>query len=450
MIFITDDKIDFYLIQDDKGVYQLVDILDNHPGSLGLDIETYPDTEQWGCEASALDPNTAKARLISLNSKGNPNPWVIDLLNISNSELLINYLYERHFRDYLIAHNASFDHNIIRSNWGYRFSLIRDTKTAMATNDVTTGWKAGNFRGRTLNALGRDYFYVVRDKELGKSDWSRSNLSKEQLVYSALDVGAPKGHINKYTGEPLHSILIEGFELLREISDSLGQVEAFDLDQDMVSAVSDMEYYGIPLSQSILTNIGKECNRITNKSIRDICKELKVSVKKEPYRNDEGKIKFKTVIPKEVVKLINSNTRLVKELNKFLKARLGVELDNLQTSTLNSLLDSLKDNEEEELIDSDNTWNRKVGIGLVDALLDYKRHEKVLGDCNKYLASINPKTGRMHSSIIPVGTSTSRMASRGGDSGMKINLQAVSTKDVVFDIDRDEINKYRHDNTENS
>lgn len=444
MKFIESDLIDFYLIDSNSDIEHLVKSLDYYKGALGLDIETYADIDTWGCEANALDPHTAKARLISISSKGNPNPWVIDLINISNSELLINYLYKRHFKDYLIAHNASFDHNIIRSNWNYKFSNIRDTKTAMATNDVTTGWKAGSFRGRTLNALGRDYFYVVRDKELGKSDWRKRNLDKEQLIYSALDVGAPKGYINKYTGTVLHSILIEGFELLRSISESIGQLLAFDLDQDMVTPIADMEYFGIPLCPSILDSISKECSKNINDSVREICKELKVSIQKEPYRDIDGKIKFRTIIPKQVSKLINSNTKLVDELNKFLKSNFGIKLDNLQTSTLENLLKSLKD-QDQDLVDKDSLWNTEIGIDLVDALLNYKRHDKILGDCKKYKSSLNPKTKRMHSSIIPVGTSTSRMASKGSGSGMKINLQAVSTKDVIFDISEDEMNKYKHE-----
>lgn len=440
---ISTHKFDFKVITEPD--FDLIEKITNNDFSyMAIDIETYSSNPQE--PNGALDCTLAVIRLISLMTETWDTPYVIDIKLINNKSYAIELLsaikkgHENNFT--LIAQNASYEFTIIYHNFGIKLDFIKDTLTALATLDVANGWKEGTMRGKSLDSIALHFFGIELDKTLQTSDWFNA-LSYSQYEYSSIDVGAPAGFINPFTEEPIKSIVIEFYILMEQVCrDELDMLDAFELDQACVPIVADMEANGVPLNIELCEATSKTLNSIKEKCLQKLCTALGRKLQLDLFTGE-------LIVPIDLQKLLNSNTKLLRVLN----AKLPKEqrLNNVQMTSLDALLKQMDEDNSDEESDDDSinedllneieeTWRTKELIG---DLLEYKRYFKVGGEVNKYLSAVRSKTGSIHSTTLVVGAGTARTSSRGSNkiiNGNKgINLQSIPNSYIKQDVTKSEL-----------
>lgn len=380
---------------------------------IAIDTESYPLIDEYGSKATGLDPFTSRVRLISIHIDG--ITYVIDCMYVDPSEFL------KSISKYtVIAHNAAHDIKAIKASFNIDM-LLRCTHTALCTLAVSTGWRAALMRGKSLDDMARDFFSIHMDKRLSLSDWSKPKLSKEQLLYSALDVAAPKS-------SDISSVLIEAFILVEKTCKDLGQEEVFYLDQDMVPIIADMAMNGLPMNKELLSLSVKELTPSINKATLFLCKNLSIPIE-ERLCFLSGKAKKEIHIPEQSAKLLNNNRDLVKLVNQKLKTS-DQGMTDLQADTLLSYIKSIEAEDLEET--EDESLNSKetaisYDVDLLKQLLEYKKLSKLRSEMEKYISNLNVVTGCLHTNTNVVGTSTARMSSSGGEGLARVNIQQIST-----------------------
>ena len=475
MKLIESDIIDFFYIEEESDLKELYILLEDYKGYVAIDTETYGNPNKGG-KNKGLNPHNSLIALIQINIEDNSTPWVINVKNIGidKCKSLIELLYTKHLEDItLIAHSASFEYKMFLSNFDIKFKNIKDSKTAMCTHAVSVGWKATRSKGFSLATLAKDYFLdskgygIILDKTLQTSSWENTNLSKEQLIYSAIDVGAPKGSFNPYLNKPLYSIVIEGYRLFENLSIELKQHEVFLLDQKMVAILALSEYNGCFMNKEVLKGIIAECKKSTNKSIINICKGLRIPVQYSPELID-GKLVSQIHISNQISTVLNNSKELVKLFNNQLEST-GLRLSNAQKASIEVLLKDLESIEkdienkainEEELVNTSieskellldkytELTNKEELIKLIDLVKDYinyKNKEVLRREAFKYLSAIDENTNCVHYPVNSVGASTGRMTSSQEESSNsnqdKTNLLAVSGRQsVIISIPVDKLN----------
>jgi DNA polymerase I-like protein with 3'-5' exonuclease and polymerase domains len=410
------------VITNQEALDLLVEHLDRTEERIALDTESYPLTDLYGNRASALDTHTSQCRLISLYWMSLDIPYVIDVreLDLSNLALVLSKSSLEK-----VSHYATHDMKVLRKLLGVWLPNWKCSSIAMCTLGVSTGWKASSFRGHKLRDLARDYFSIHLQKELGKSDWS-GDLSDEQLVYSAIDVSAP------FNNKGIHSIVLEGYELLRQASIDMGQEWSFNLDQDVVPILSRAEYTGLPVGSNVVTSIAQESHQLVAIRRMDLCKKLNIPIQESVVLDEEGNFQVEMVIPEWASTLLNNNKALVKYMDKVLRESTGIGLSNLKAETLEAALKTIDDLDEEEIDNS----NLDLGIDSINTLLSYKKLAKLETEALKYLSALNPVTNCIHTTTRCIGTSTGRMSSSGDKeaSGASINGQQISTIPITIDV----------------
>lgn len=442
--FVKGELIDYFYIEDNSYIPDIVNLIKNSTNPIALDLETYPDFDKCSkleglidINRAALDAHLALVRLVQINFLGSKYPIVIDVKKIGKEKVLpiIEAIEEIHYSIDVIAHNASFEYMMILSNWNIKLLNIKDSLIAAYTNNVSTGWKAGKIRGSSLKDLARDYFRIDLSKQEQLSDWSRDELSNAQKEYSALDVGVPKGYNNPFTQKPMTSIVIELYELMAYIANDFHtQYEAFLLDQELVPLMADAMYKGMPVNKKLLKEMNIHFSKLKEKATISICKELGLKLSRSVILED-GRPISKLVIPDYISKKLNDSKGLLQIVNSVLKSE---SLEDLKSASLETELKKYEDldSEEEEAF-------YKINSKILNLILEYRKHKKLLEDGLKYYKSINPITERIHAKINVIGTSTSRMSSGGEGESEKNNIQAISARSVTmtlkegtyFDID---------------
>ena len=390
---------------------------------IALDTETYINLSK--INSSALDPHSSKISLIQVNTIDNKEPYIIDVIRLKNKlerfnqEILLNNNIRK------VIHNASFDikqfYNLFKT-WPKN---VWCTRTLMQSLGCVTGYKASLFRGHRLIDLARDYFDILLDKTEAVSQWGARPLSSEQLAYCALDVGAP---LNKN----INSILLEGYNLLKDELDNLNQEIAYESDQMAMYLSAKMEYIGLKVDETILQKIHDYSQQETIKYRNYLVKELGFTIYNNLDINEEGEWISIEVIPDKVKTLLNNNRDLITHINKKL---MNDVLSSLQAEEIRNYLDVL----ESDVIDNKEEFDEEFlnfkynNITLIKSLLSYKKYSKLLSECQKYFRVINKNTGHVHAGFNPLGTSTGRFSSAGD-----LNLQQVSCTQVVIEIDKDE------------
>lgn len=383
---------------------------------IALDTETYANYNKTP-KATAIDPHMALIRLISLY--WSKRAYLIDVKLIEDVSELLRALSREDLIK--ISHNASFDIRMFKSHFGISLPSWYCTLVASNTLNVSTGWKIGQIRRSRLLDLARDLYNINLDKHEQRSDWS-GNLTKNQLDYAAIDVMAPDG-------SPIDSILIQAFIDIRQACIELNQLESFELDQKVMRITTKAEYNGLPISINLLEDIRDSILPRVEQLQENLLKQLNIPLERRLVFED-GIPNSQIVIPEWASKLLNNNAKLVGYINeKIIKHK----LTDLQAESLIATLNIL---DSEDDIDED--VNTEASIELIKNLLAYKRLAKLGSEATKYIHIRNPVTGRVHTNLKPVGTSTSRMASRGEDTGQAFNLQQISTfkVDIHTSIDR--------------
>lgn len=411
-------------ITEQEELDHLVEVLGLVREMIAIDTEAYALSSKYGSKASALDPHTSQCRLISMYWLSAEMPYVIDIKDLNLEGLKRELLREDLEK---VSHYATYDMKLIKVLLGVWLPNWRCSSIAMATLGVSNGWKASSFRGHKLKDLARDYFSIHLDKELGKSDWS-GELSKKQILYSAIDVSAPKGTSTK-------SILIEGYALLKQASIEAGQEWSFNLDQDVVPILARAEYNGLPVSVNVLEAVSNSSQELVQIKKMGLCKKLGIPVQESIEVGNDGEFILELIIPEWASTLLNNNKGLVKYMDKVLRTSTGVGLSDLKAETLEAALKQIEEVEEEELIQTD----LDLGIELINELLSYKRLAKLHTEAGKYIEVLNPVTNCIHTTTRCIGTSTGRMSSSGDKEATSrtVNSQQISTIPIRISSGKD-------------
>lgn len=422
---IHSDLVDFTYINGEETSPNILQALYSSPSYIALDTESYPLFDKYGDKSSGLDPYTSKVRLISLHIHG--ETYVIDCLYHKPIDIL-NAL-SKHT---VIAHNAVHDIKAIKRSFGVDLTL-RCTHTALCTLAVSTGWKSALMRGKGLDDMARDVFSIHLKKGYGTSDWSKKKLSREQLIYSALDVAAPKN-------SGVKSVLIEAYQLIEKTCcEDLNEKFAFYLDQDMLPILADMALNGLPMNKDLLELTSSSFSPLIDDLVLKLCSFLSLPIEKRmAFKN--GSFTKQIHIPEQTSRLLNNNKDLVKHVRGKLRSNGGEDISDLQADTLLSYIKSLEsesDNEEEE--NDISISEVSTDIDMLKILLSYKKLSKMKSEVDKYISNLNPVTGYLHTNTNVIGTATARMSSSGGEGQARVNIQQIST--LPFDIEYEKDNQ---------
>lgn len=432
-MLIRGQEIDYHLIESNK---ELAGLLDTVSGLdiVAVDTESYPDLT-FGSMASGLDPHTSFMRMIQFNWITNKEPYILDLKKLvisdSNWEGLKAFFIGNVRK---VAHNATFEINILRKTFGICSNGFECTKVDMQLIGGATGSKSSKLRGYSYASLCRDYLDVHVDKTEQTSDWGREELSSQQMEYAALDVGAPKD--SSYC-----SLLLEAHKLMYEVlitpspaedKDSNGYNMEFirNVDQQAMAVVAGMQYVGNPVNKAVFDSIYSSLNIRVNTLRLELCRELGFAVNPRMTLVD-GKPTRVYEVNETTSKLLNNAKGLVKHVKSVLGSK-GVVLDDLRAESLEKIIYNLEnesddphyqqEEEDEFLVDEE---QKLRDIKLVNTLLDYKGVVKMLG--SDYRKVINPFTGCMHAQYQTIGASTGRMSSGGKlktlEGEMSLNLK---------------------------
>ena len=420
-------QIDFYYITTVEELEEACDILDTKK-VLGCDTETCIDDEAFN--PSPLDPHSAEISLFQVNYPGSFTPFIIDILTIGadNCRRLVNIL--RNENILKIFHYASFDLKQMKKTFGVWAMNVKCTQILMKSLGLCTGFKSSGFRGHRLADMARDIFDIKLDKMQATSQWKSRPLTNEQLIYSALDVGAPKGSYNKFLKKPLDSIILRGYELFNSELLKLGQGQVSTADQRGMYITAKLEYNGMHIDTQWLDFAYVYASEKASVARRELCSTLGLEILQELDVNEEGEFFHREIVPKETKKLLNSSVKLVDYINSYLIDNNQEPLDNLGKEGLANYLDELANNEVDD--EQHELEESKYSQAMLKTLLTYKKFAKLESECIKYTKIINKNTGCVHAGFDSIGAATGRMSSSGD-----LNLQQVSNVAVKLELQRE-------------
>lgn len=341
-------------------------IADAAGGPLGLDIETAARPAADGAhhvrltkrgvsvaaqkmvrKEAALDPRRADIRLIQVYG-GGARCAVFDMRKVDWSILAPLW------RSRLVVHNLQFEMKFLLAEG---ISLVNAECTMQAS-----GLMLGVGR-RGLAAAAREYLGWEIPKDLQTSDWGENVLSREQLIYAALDAVAA-----------LH--LWEKLEVDLQQS---SRWDAYILQRDVIPAAVEMETAGIGVD---IEALGKTISGWSDT----------LAVARSDWEIETGEPHPET--PNQV--------------RKWLSENLGP--DELATWPLTE--------RSTQLSIAASALERAAHLPAIRPLLEIKRLEKLLSSFGTSLRDmVSSKTGRIHANYLVAGTKSGRWSCR------KPNLQ---------------------------
>ena len=314
-------------------------------------------------ETTALDPYEARWSLLQV---GVPDhAFVFDVRHDTEHSSLHPEVLDPLLQDptkMRILQNAAYDMQIIKRQRGYYLTNIYDTMLVEQMSTLGLG-----FTRASLAALVERYLGLTMPKEPRDTFKVYDQKFEEyQLEYAANDV------------VPLH--------LIRDMQWPKVQREGLEITADLefrfLVPLCEMELNGITIDKKKWSRMMREVERERDevrKIIQDILSEV------EDQRTMFG------------VSLVNidSNQQLMKSLNKY-----GLSIESTK----------------EEIL------KRHKGLPVIDALLDYRKANKLISTyADPLLAQISKYTGRLH-------TSFKQMVSTGRMSSSNPNLQNIPKK----------------------
>lgn len=354
---------------------------------LAIDSETYL-TSDPACEniynlaksgPAAFDPHTSRIRLLQLRGR-HTKPYVIDLVKLGTHEpkgdlarLKLQSFLTR--SDVLwIGHNIKFDLKMIQGSLGVWLKSVWCTMQASILIRNGVGFME---RGNGLADLARDFLGKSLDKTEQLSDWSRPDLSHEQLEYAALDV--VDLHRLK---DMLYGALVNEYKML----------ECVDLEMGVILPTARMEYNGIPFNVSMYNMCQEAANFAMPALLQQIGKYFHDQIGQTVAvtyvdLHDDGREVVPFKLPwgggKAGKDLLMSKTAMVLPMLQAL----GLDVDNVQRTTLEAYKET------------------NPGVG---ALIDfYNLVKQAQFDYQKY---IHPVTKRIHPGFKISGATTGRFS----------------------------------------
>jgi len=344
-----------------KPKYEYVTTEDKAREVLSL-LDRYP-VHAIDTEATALDPYVAKWSLLQI---GVPDrAFVFDVRHDTQFSNIHPELFDKILQDpskLRIMQNAAYDMKLIKLSRNYYVKNVYDTMLAEQLINLGLSFKKAN-----LEALVYKYVGVNMTKEPRNTfaDYEQK-FEEYQLDYAINDV------------IPLH--LIKDLQATALRQEELEH--AAELEFDFLIPLCEMELNGISIDSDkwniIMGDVDKD-----RLEIKAIIHEMLSSVESQ------------TTLFNVPMLNVDSNSQLKEALNKY-----GIELENTSQPTLSKF----------------------AGIPIIDAILDYRKAEKLMSTyAQSLLDKINPITGRLH-------TDFRQMVSTGRLSSSNPNLQNIPKK----------------------
>lgn len=359
----------------------------------GLDLECSKKPTHVTHPMAGLDPYLSDIRLLQVYDDGSKRAYVFDIKKLG-LEVFSKFLKEGRF----VAHNAKYEISMLLFA-GYKdlnvgcsmllSMLITGAEKSPYETDPEeddtdkTGLSQYRAVGHSLDAVTQRLFGVKVNKQEQTSDWSKEELSLEQITYAGLD------------GLLTYKAAIALIPKLKEY-----KLERYYKSlKDVQQVVAEMEINGLPVDRTGLLKLIEEW--------KNGCEKAKIAC--EPF--------FKGIN-------MRSSSQMSIWLKEYLKDR-PADLANWPKTPKGSY-----------------TFTKSaigafIHLPAIKVLLDYKRFSKLLdtyGD--SLIEKIHPVTGNLHSSFTLGMTRTGRLSSR------EPNIQNAPRDKTFRDIFRTHDDKY--------
>ncbi len=332
-------KIKPQIISNSISAQKAIASLANKTGPFGLDTETAPLGAYAHHPRAGLDPHLSKIRLVQIYA-GGEHVFVFDMYRIGFEEIAEIWRFP------MVAHNAVFDLK-------HLFKAGADPKmvgcTMLMENALTN-------RLRSLKGLARQYLNLELPKETAMSDWSRPELSENQISYAALDA----------------VIVFKLYHILKAELQKKSLGRCYMLMRDAQRAIAKLETNGVHFDFESHEKIISDWERHHKKSEHELFKLLSPGV----------------------------NLESGKQLSDWL-------MTNLDSETIENwpLTDTGR------LRTDHGTLQRNSDQPFVKSLLAYKESGKLLSTYGRNFADhLNPITNRIHANFRLGGTISGRLS----------------------------------------
>jgi DNA polymerase I-like protein with 3'-5' exonuclease and polymerase domains len=346
MIFVnTPDKIDSFK----KWV--------KHVPLLGVDTET-----------TGLDPHVAKVHLLQIGDE--KEQWVFDCYRTGKDNIteVLNHL--NTLPSIKIMHNAKFDFNMLRGNYGVEINNIYDTMlAAQLLNAGDKSYKSG-LQDVLIRWLGIDLSKTVRHSfethPVGKE------FSEEQITYAALDVAYLPRLYKRFEEE----IKLKNLQSI------------IKLENETLYVTADMEWYGIYIDKDKWLALESTARVEANNS----------RIKLDAF--------FDKMFDRNLFGELTLNLNSPQQLKPALEAVMKTKLES-----------------------TDAKYLATIDHPVVKQLIDYRKWVKLISTYGAEFIkqNVSTVTDKLHTSFNQLGTDTGRYSSEGP------NLQNIPAKQQYRD-----------------
>ena len=318
-------------------------------------------------ETTGLDPRKDRVRLVQMY-----DGQKVTILDVFESSEVLDDIVSLCEDSTVckIFHNAKFDLSFIRAHAKRRVRYSNIWDTMLAEQVLMAGWtypyfdkKSGEMKKRlpefSLAALVARHLGFKLDKDMQKSNWGSKELTEEQLKYAAKDV----------------EVLPPLYTIQRELLDHNNLMSTAMLEFDTLGPIIEIEYYGMPVEW----DEAEKLRAVKKVELAEAQKDLEKEVRSSQKSTQMSLLGLYAGID------INLNSPV--QVTKYLKDKLGYEVDSSDVETLKSI---------------DHPFAAK--------LLRFRTLEKHLNFIDQF-ESFGAKSGRLYPSYNQCRAATGRMSS---------------------------------------
>jgi DNA polymerase I-like protein with 3'-5' exonuclease and polymerase domains len=269
-----------------------------------------------------------------------------------------------------VFHNAKFDLSFVRAHAKRRVRYSNIWDTMLAEQVLMAGWsypyydkKDGEIKKRlpgfALADLVSRHLGFKLDKDMQKSNWGSKELTEEQLKYAAKDV----------------EVLLPIYEIQRELLEVNNLINTATMEFNTLAPIIEIEFYGMPVNWVKAEELRAAKKIELAESKKDLEKEVRSSQKSTQM----------SLLGLYAGIDINLNSPV--QVTKYLKDKLGYDVDSSDVETLKSI---------------DHPFAAK--------LLRFRTLEKHLNFIDQF-ESFGAKTGRLYPTYNQCRAATGRMSS---------------------------------------
>lgn len=331
---------------------------------LGLDIETYAVVNS---SSGALCPHTSAIRTLQVAERLDDGSFVVWVHYYNKNSIPPSICFAENA---FIAHSARFEYKHLKHHLGIELQNLQCSQVLSSLYLHETEYEKDLPRSLSLKDCAKHLLGIEIDKEQQKSDWSKIELTEEQLEYAAIDAILPL--------------------MLYEKCKAITKRKIYKLHTLAIPALADMELNGLLVDkEEHKKQIGNWKEKITNQK-KECSKYFgNINLNSSKQLNDWAK------------RFYASKKSILAELPKSAKTN--------AYSFNKTPLEHLGEREE------------------LASLLAYKKSETLMKTFGPKLAEkISPVTGRLHPSYSLGGTKTGRL------SCSNPNLQNMPSRDKEF------------------